>query len=207
MKKAAIIFLCLFSAYLQGQSLWGGYLFSIKSEDGDTLSKTNLQAIKTFIAGSKGTNSDMLAISSPPEGLEFWNTTIKGKCVFDGTDWQRLSCSQTPTVTVGTGAGTGASASVVGNDLGGVISITAGTSPATNATVVTLDFHTDFDQVPKSVSLTAADKNTIAFISTNSRAWYVDSTAITVDEFQIKSDATNTPTDGVTYKFFYKVSQ
>lgn len=54
MKKAAIIFLCLFSAYLQGQTLWGGFRFDIKNSAGDTVSTTNLQAVKSFIGSSSG---------------------------------------------------------------------------------------------------------------------------------------------------------
>ncbi len=160
--------------------------------------------------GPKGTNAEMLAISSPVEGLEFWNTTVQGKCVFDGTDWQRISCKPTPTVTAGTGAGTGATVSVVGNDLAGVITVIAGTSPATNATVVTLDFHTDFDVVPSSVVLTAANEAAVglAYVVGGNRNWYVNSGSITVDEFILKSGSGgNNAANGTTYKFYYKVGQ
>ncbi len=160
--------------------------------------------------GPRGTNAEMLAIASPVEGLEFWNTTIQGKCVYDGTDWQRLSCRPTPTVTVGTGAGTGASASVVGNDLGGVITVTVGSSPVANATVVTLDFHTDYDVVPKAVNITSANENAgqMLYLAGGGRLWHCDESSITVDEFIIKSGTLgNTAVNGSVYKMHYKVSQ
>ena len=160
--------------------------------------------------GPKGTDAEMLAIATPTEGLEFWNTTIKGKCVFNGTDWERLSCAQTPTVTVGGGAGGGASASVVGNDLAGVITITCGTSPTANSTVVTLDFHTDYDLKPRAVTLTGANENAVLILyqSGFTRTWYCDESAITVDEFIIKSGSVNnSAVNGSVYKIFYNVGQ
>jgi hypothetical protein len=162
------------------------------------------------LLGPKGTNAEMLAIATPVEGLEFWNTTIKGKCVYNGTDWDRLSCAQTPTVTVGAGAGTGASASVTGNDLEGVISITAGTSPTANANVVTLDFHTDYDQAPRAVLITAANEPaaTIMYTSGGTRVWFAPSADLTAADFKIKSGTGgNSPVNGTTYLIHYKVGQ
>lgn len=39
------------------------------------------------------TTTQINAISSPAEGLEVWNTTLKAKCVYDGTQWLKLSHS------------------------------------------------------------------------------------------------------------------
>lgn len=39
------------------------------------------------------TTTQINAIVSPAEGLEVWNTTLKAKCVYDGTQWLRLSHS------------------------------------------------------------------------------------------------------------------
>jgi len=189
--------------YANGRAMIGG---------GTNQASAALQVNSTTggFLGPKGTNAEMLAIASPAEGLEFWNTTVQGKCVFDGTDWQRLSCRPTPTVTAGTGAGTGATVSVVGNDLAGVITVVAGTSPATNAVVVTLDFHTDFDVVPKSVSITGAnlDGATICAQTANLRGWSTNESSITVDEFTVVSGASgNVAVSGTTYKLFYNVGQ
>lgn len=156
------------------------------------------------------TNAEMLAIATPAEGLEVYNTTVKGKCVFNGTDWERISCAQTPSVTAGTGAGTGATVSVVGDDFSGVISITCGTSPAANEIVVTLDFHTDFDQVPYSVELSAANEAavTMLYLAGGNRVWHALDTDITVADFDIKSgSAANTAANGTTYKIYYQVKQ
>ena len=56
MKKArAILFLCLFSGIVSAQTLWGGFMIDIKNAAGDTVSTTNLQAVKTFVgAGGSG---------------------------------------------------------------------------------------------------------------------------------------------------------
>ena len=55
MKKAiAILFLCLFSGIVSAQTLWGGFRFDIKNSAGDTVSTTNLQAVKSFIGSSSG---------------------------------------------------------------------------------------------------------------------------------------------------------
>ena len=55
MKKAiAILFLCLFSGIVSAQTLWGGFMIDIKNAAGDTVSTTNLQAVKTFVGAGGG---------------------------------------------------------------------------------------------------------------------------------------------------------
>ena len=54
MKKATILLLCLFSGIVSAQTLWGGFLIDIKNAAGDTVSTTNLQAVKTFVGGGGG---------------------------------------------------------------------------------------------------------------------------------------------------------
>lgn len=190
-----------FRIYANGRAMVGG---------GTNEASAALQVTSTTggFLGPKGTDANMTSISSPVEGLEFWNTTIKGKCVYNGTGWHRLSCAQTPTVTIGTGAGTGATASVVGTDLAGVITITMGTTPVANVTVVTLDFHTDYNIVPKAVSLTGGDEDAATQLSTNTRNWFCDKTAITVDEFIIKSGSVPSAFgSGTVLEIFYNVGQ
>ena len=157
----------------------------------------------------KMTNAEMLAIASPTEGLRVHNTTTKGGCTYDGTIWKRDNCSEAPTVTVGAGAGVGATASVVGNDLAGVITVTAGTSPTTNATVVTLNFHTDFGAAPFAVIVSPANENAwFPLYGGATRSLYVPESDIQSDDFIIKSGTVfNQMTNTTTYKFYYSVHQ
>ena len=133
-----------------------------------------------------------------------------GKCVYNGTAWQRLSCAVSPSIATGTGAGTGATASISGSDLGGVITITAGTTPAANATVVTVTFNTAFKTAPKTVLITAADNDASAvlFSSAGSRAWFVEPSNISTTVFTVNSgSAVNAAVNGTEYKIHYTVTQ
>ncbi len=67
MKKAiAILFLCLFSGIVSAQTLWGGFMIDIKNAAGDTVSTTNLQAVKSFVgAGGGATDLTFTGASSP----------------------------------------------------------------------------------------------------------------------------------------------
>lgn len=157
----------------------------------------------------KMTNAQMLAIATPAEGLEVYNTTIGGKCIYNGTDWERLSCSKTPTVTVGAGAGTGASASVVGNDMAGVITVTTGTSLVVG-NIVTLDFHTDYDVAPRAVIISGANEAGSAMIVVGgaTRNWYAPSADITTVDFEIDSGSVfNSAAESTEYKLYYHVIQ
>ena len=156
------------------------------------------------------TNSEMTSIASPVEGLEVHNTTIKGTCYYDGSNWRRQSCAQTPTVATGTGAGTGASASVVGNDMSGIITVTFGTSPATDAVTLTLTFHTAWQVAPSSVVISAAnnDAPNILYLAGGSRCHFAPESGISTTQFTIRSGtAGNTGVSGTTYKIHYQVIQ
>lgn len=49
MKKAIILFLCLFSGILSAQTLWGGFRVDIHNSVKDTVTSTNLHDIADFV--------------------------------------------------------------------------------------------------------------------------------------------------------------
>ena len=157
----------------------------------------------------KMTNTEMLAIASPAEGLEVYNTTVGGKCIYNGTDWERLSCTKAPTVTVGAGAGTGATTSVSGTDMAGVITVTTGTTLIVG-NIVTLDFHTDFDTAPRAVILSGANEDGVSalYVQSGLRCYYAPSADITTVDFEIDSGSGfNGMNESTVYKFYYHVIQ
>ena len=78
---------------------------------------------------------------------------------FDGYGRRRVGTTAAPAVAVGAGAGTGSPAvSVAGTDEHGVLTITAGTSPAAG-TLVTVTFAEPFAKAPVVVGLVAGDNN------------------------------------------------
>ena len=78
---------------------------------------------------------------------------------FDGYGRRRVSTTGAPAVAVGAGAGTGSPAvSVVGTDEHGVLTITAGTSPAAGV-LVTVTFNEPFAKAPIVTGLVAGDNN------------------------------------------------
>ena len=158
----------------------------------------------------KMTNAEMLAIASPTEGLRVHNTTTKGGCTYDGTIWKRDNCSVTPSVAAGTGAGTGGSASIVGNDLGGVVTVTCGTSPATNAPVATITFATALGAAPQSVLITAANESACSqlYVSGFTRTWLAPSTDMAAGSWIIRSGSVaNTCFNGTSYLMHYSVQE
>lgn len=108
----------------------------------------------------------------------------------------------TPTIAAGTGAGTSPTVSVTGNDRGGQISVTAGTTPTASATVATVTFGQAFSAAPRAVILTPAGANS-APLSGNAQV-YVDSALTTTTAFVLKVGSTAL-TAATAYKWHYAV--
>jgi hypothetical protein len=71
---------------------------------------------------------------------------------------QLFGVAHVATITAGAGAGgAGLSIAVTGNNLAGVITMTAGAAPSANATVFTLNFATTLNQAPGAVVLVPAN--------------------------------------------------
>ena len=107
----------------------------------------------------------------------------------------------TPTPSYGTGAGTSPSGlTLSGNDIGGVVSFTTGTSIPANATVLTITFANAFASPPKSIIIQGADYNATLLFSSGS----VYVTNITTTSFDIK-EITNPIGYSIPYSWFYLV--
>jgi hypothetical protein len=108
----------------------------------------------------------------------------------------------TPTIAAGTGAGTTPTVTVAGSDQGGLITVTAGTTPAASATVATVTFGQAFSAVPRAVILTPAGANS-APLSGNAQV-YIDSALTTTTAFVLKVGSTAL-TAATAYKWHYAV--
>ena len=110
----------------------------------------------------------------------------------------------TPAISAGTGAGTSPTIAINGDDLGGVITITTGTTAAVTSLLLRVTFSTVYASIPRAVILTPAS------LVTNSlgavKQVYVDSAAITTARFDILTGSTAL-TDSTAYKWFYFVKQ
>lgn len=116
--------------------------------------------------------------------------------------------STSPSISTGTGAGTGASATISGNNYSGVLSITAGTGAAANATVATITFSPSFDVAPKAVLISAANgaATLIMYASGTGRLWHAADSNLTANGFTISSGGSgNTAINGTEYRFFYHI--
>jgi hypothetical protein len=71
----------------------------------------------------------------------------------------------TPTIAVGAAAGTGAAATVAGNNVNGVISVTTGTSTTATATLATLTFSGSLATAPQGCSLMPRNANAAAQVA------------------------------------------
>jgi hypothetical protein len=108
----------------------------------------------------------------------------------------------TPTIAAGAGAGTSPTVSISGTDTNGVITVTAGASPATGATIVTVTFSAARAAAPKTVLLTPAEANAAALTGTTqvfAGAAGISTTAFTVTSGSAALTATTT------YKWNYLV--
>ncbi len=109
-----------------------------------------------------------------------------------------------PTITAGTGAGASPTLSVISGstDMSGWVSLTAGTVPATSATVFTLTYNTAYSSTPKVV---ISPCNSAAKALLSASQIYVDrATGITTTTFIATSGATAL-TFGTTYEWTYQV--
>ena len=155
-------------------------------------------ALKIVGAGS-GTNYSEVSYQSN-------NSTITGWLKDNGDRGIRhvVGITSAPSISGGTGAGTSPTVSVSGTDIGGNISITTGTSPATSATVATITYNVAWTSTPSTVVLTPA--NAAAAALTGNANVYVDVASNTSSVFVIKVGSTALAAS-TSYKFFYQVIQ
>lgn len=150
------------------------------------------------------TSAQKVAITSPANGLEVWDTDITGKCVYDGTKWFRLSQGLAPaSIVVGAGAGTGATVTVSGNDIEGLITLTGGTSPTTSATVFTLTFGSAYTTAPKGVILAGSNQNWMSLPAGRIPTF----NSISTTTFDVLNAGVNGLGSGTVYLISYRVIQ
>ena len=118
----------------------------------------------TNITGSVGINtaspSYKLDVNGPARAIHF------------------IGGGSAPTLAAGTGAGTSPTVSIAGTDTAGTITVTTGTSPATNATIVTVTFATAYASGPYCLvtpanAATAALGSAAAFVSSSSTTTFL----------------------------------
>jgi hypothetical protein len=115
----------------------------------------------------------------------------------------------TPTIAAGTGAGTGPTISITGTDRAGVISLTAGTSPAgTLATIFTVTFSTAFATAPPVVICLPANQSVSAPLInaavTLTLGTFVPN-SITTTQWSLSSNVQTTLVSGTQYLWYYFV--
>jgi hypothetical protein len=128
-----------------------------------------------------------------------YNSDVEGFEAREGGTWYRLTSSKTPAVTAGAGLGTGGTVSCVGNDLGGTVVFTTGTS-AVAGDLFTLTFANAFDPAAQ-VTTTFSAKSTSAATAMTTMYIGVEGTTY----FTLTS-ASALP-DGTTHTINYKISQ
>lgn len=165
---------------------------------------TDVSAVK--LLGLWGLNK-MTSIAkealTPSEGWEVYDTDLDGKCIYDGVKWLRISQKSAPTIAVGAGAGTGATVTVDGNDIEGIITLTAGTSPTTSATVFTLTFFDSFSTAPKGVMLVGASE-TVATLPAGRQPFFL---SVSTTTFVVENADANGLVSATVYKYAYRVIQ
>lgn len=136
-----------------------------------------------------------IGTSSPTEKLDVAGN-IKGNHLIGG--------SSAPSISAGAGAGTSPTVAITGTDMGGYISVTAGTIPSLSATIATVTFNSAYGSAPKCVVITPANAET-AILSGASMV-FVNQAGITTTTFDITSGVTAL-TAATAYKWYYHVIQ
>jgi hypothetical protein len=164
--------------------------------------------IGTTVPGSKLDVKGVLRLSGSTSGyVGFQGAAAAGSATYtlpsaDGTNKQVLTTngsgtlswsksspdhlvgsSSNVTYTAGPGLGTGPTITVTGNDIAGKITVTPGSSPAGNSTIITINFITPFTKAPY-VNITPGNLNTAALTSNiNKNAWVnsLSTTSFTID--------------------------
>ena len=103
--------------------------------------------------------------------------------------------STTPTIAAGTGAGSSPAVSITGTELSGVVTITAGSSPASNAVIATITLPVALPGTSNGPIISAGNANAIGM------AYVVQASTTT---FTINSGATAL-TNTVQYKWNYQI--
>lgn len=147
------------------------------------------------IAFPSGTTAQRLAVDNQIRT----DTDVDGVEVRYRGDWYRLTSDVTPSVSAGAGLGSGGSVSCVGNDLGGTITFTTG-STAVSGDLFTATFAGAFSS-GNVITVTFSARNAAAAAETAKIYVSAESTtAFTLTSWTALTDETE-------YKINYKISQ
>jgi len=111
-------------------------------------------------------------------------------------------------ITVSSGAGTGGTCSITGSALAGIITVTTGTTPSTNATIVLLNYSEGLTS-PGYPIITPANLNSSVLNgsgASGAKQVYVDTGVAPSISFTIKSSTTGL-TASTVYKWYYHIMQ
>lgn len=157
-----------------------------------TYPNPTLATIGGLSAGSFGTGATKKAT---------YTVDAKGRITVSGEqDFRPLGYGTTPSASTGTGAGSGGSPTVTitGNDSGGKISVTTGTTPQTAQDIITFTFVNAFSSAP-GVTITPAS-NSAASLASGAVPYVVSTTS----NFKLKSGGTALAAT-TTYEWYYTV--
>lgn len=163
------------------------------------------QAISTgvvspFVAGTCTVNgTQMLRITSTGVSVNSTNNPSIAMQVVGKTGSNRFrALGSAPTIAAGTGAGTGPTVSVAGYDTCGTISVTTGTTPAANATIVTVTVNTGA-QAKNNVVLFPANAATAGLVT----PVFIDDSAAVSGTFKIAIGAVALGGSSGPYLWYY----
>lgn len=140
------------------------------------------------LAAASGQGADILPVTGQG-GVTNFRLNKNGVAFFAGG-------TATPSNTPGTGAGTGPTVTISGSDQAGLITITTGSSPAANATLVTVTFSATYGAAPRAISLDPANAN-----AAGANVW-VDSASAAAGTFTLKVGTALAASTTYTWYFF-----
>lgn len=167
-----------------GGTSYGGYLWYCRNTTAITLGTTNVQ-----FAGVRSIPVDQSITTASIAAQQLELRHISGY-------------GSTPSISAGPAAGTSPTVSpIVGTDLGGKISITTGSSPATDQTLATVTFASAFAIAPRSVVLFPGNRDA-GLVAT---LVYIDSSSMTTGHFVVKINGGGTLATATSYVWYYLV--
>lgn len=167
-----------------GGTSYGGYLWYCRNTTAITLGTTNVQ-----FAGVRSIPVDQSITTASIAAQQLELRHISGY-------------GSTPSISAGPAAGTSPTVSpIVGTDLGGKISITTGSSPATDQTLATVTFASAFAIAPRSVVLFPGNRDA-GLVAT---LVYIDSSSMTTGHFVVKINGGGALATATSYVWYYLV--
>lgn len=147
--------------------------------DGTTMTFPSTSGTVATIAATQTLTGKTISGASNTLSNIGWGTLVSvptsaaGFGITDGATLDRFAVglnSSTPMIAVGAGAGTGATASVVGNDVAGIITVNAGTTPTSGGVIATITFAGTYATSPLMANITnnSSASSTSFFVTTSS---------------------------------------